>query len=241
LLFVARGGAFLLQVNMDKGYIKVWRQSTENPLYFSEPFTKWQAWIDLLILSNHKDRYVLVRNISIMVKRGQVLAGENFLADRWQWSRGKVRRYLAFLENTVQQIVRHKDNVTTLITILNYEVYQGNGTANSTAGGQQTVQQTDIPKNVKNVKNKESNTPKVVSFKTMSEKQFIDEVNSFTTYTENTRSDFISYWTERNATGKLMKFQMNNTWETSRRLSTWQRNNYQKSNQPTKISTLKEF
>ena len=156
---------------MHRGYIKLWRCSIENRLYFAEPFTKWQAWQDLLIITNHKNTDArVIRGIPIEFKRGQVLAGEEYLANRWKWSRGKVRRFLHFLESeTVQQITRQTvqqtNKVIGIVTILNWEIYQSDSTANSTPNsptldtsngttdGHQTVQQTDTPKNVKNVKN----------------------------------------------------------------------------------------
>lgn len=138
---------------MHRGYIKVYRKCTDNPLYFAEPFTKWQAWIDLLVLANYKERYIAVRGIPILVKRGQVLVGENFLAERWKWSRGKVRRFLEFLEKKVHQIEQQKNNVTTVITIINYHEYQSNDTPKGSADGTTDGQQTDIPNKVKKVKN----------------------------------------------------------------------------------------
>lgn len=129
---------------MHRGYIKLWRSSTDNPLYFSEPFTKFQAWSDLLLLANYKPRKVDVRGILVDVGAGQVLAADDFLAKRWKWSRGKVRRFMSYLSSkTVQQIGQQKDNVCTIYTVLNWSLYQGDGTANNTASsttdGQQTV------------------------------------------------------------------------------------------------------
>jgi uncharacterized phage protein (TIGR02220 family) len=143
---------------MSRGYIKLWRESDGNALYFSEPFDKFHAWIDLLLLANHTERNVCVRGILVTVRPGQVLAGEDFLATRWKWSRGKVRRFMSYLSSkTVQQIVQQKTNICTLITLVNWKLYQTDGTADdtddSTTDGQQTVQQTDTPKNVENVEN----------------------------------------------------------------------------------------
>jgi len=106
----------------------------ENSIWTSEPFTRGQAWVDLLLLSNHSDTFYFKRGNRIDVKRGQVGRSTVELSDRWKWSRGKVERYLKQLENETQ-IEQQKNSVTTLITILNYEEYQGNG--------QQIVQQTD--------------------------------------------------------------------------------------------------
>lgn len=150
------------------GWIKLYRKITENPLYFSEAFTRLQAWIDLLIIANHDESYIYVRGNKVEIKRGQVGKAQDTLADRWKWSRGKVDRFLKELEKS-GQIVRQKNSVMSLISIVNYEVYQCGSTTESTAdkttddtpkdttdgrqiipqSGQQTDQQTDVNKNVK--------------------------------------------------------------------------------------------
>ncbi len=133
------------------------------------PFDRARAWVDLLLLANFTDGTIRKRGIKVAVKRGQVGLSERELADRWGWSRGKVRRFLGELE-TVQQIEPQngpqKNNVTSLITITNYDRYQANEPqnepANSTTNGPQTdhrtLQQPDLlsefaPKNEKKVKN----------------------------------------------------------------------------------------
>jgi hypothetical protein len=109
------------------------------------------------MLANHKKGMIMVRGIPIEIDRGQIGWSEETLAERWKWSRGKVRRYLDFLEKTGQQIVQQKSRVKSLISIVNYDRYQFNDTTNdttdSTTNGHQTVQQTDTNKNDKNVKN----------------------------------------------------------------------------------------
>lgn len=127
-----------------RGWVKLHRASFNNQLYFAEPFTKWQAWCDLLLLANHKEGLFTVRGVVIKVKRGTIGHGVESIAKRWKWSRGKVERFLCFLESQeVRQIVRQKNNVTTLISIINYEKYQSgnnaedntNGTTSSKANG----------------------------------------------------------------------------------------------------------
>lgn len=109
-------------------------------MWLSEPFDRARAWIDLLLLANHQDGYFRVRGVRVNIKRGQVGYGVVALAKRWKWSRGKVKRFLDELESD-QQICQQKNNVTTLITITNYDAYQknkpANDTANETAGEQQ--------------------------------------------------------------------------------------------------------
>ena len=150
------------------GWIKLYRKITENPLYFSEAFTRLQAWIDLLIIANHDESYIYIRGNKVEIKRGQIAKTQDTLAERWKWSRGKVLRFLDELQKS-GQIVQQKSKLITLISIVNYELYQcgsttestSNGTTNNTSDsttdepqtvqqkGQQIVQQTDVNKNVK--------------------------------------------------------------------------------------------
>ena len=136
----------------NNGWIKLHRKIFDNPMYFSEPFTRMQAWIDLLLLANHSGQYFYVRGNRIDVKRGEVAHSMQSLAQRWKWSRGKVLRYISQLENS-QMIVQQKNHVITKLSITNYNTYQSDGTTDSTTDGQQTVQQTDTNKNDKNDKN----------------------------------------------------------------------------------------
>lgn len=148
------------------GWIKLHRQSEWNPLYFAEPFTKWQARCDLILTTSHKDWTIIVRGNIIEIKRGQNWYSEESLASRWKWSRNKVRRFLNYLE-TIQQIEQHKSKVKSVITLINYEKYQWNDTTDDTTERHQTIQQTDTIKNVNNKKNekkKEEDRPPVELF-----------------------------------------------------------------------------
>ena len=143
-----------------EGWVKIHRQIMDNPNYLSEPFCRNMAWVDLILLANHDDNSFRCRGILVKVKRGQIGYTSENLAERWKWSRGKVLRYLTELQKR-GQIVQQKNNVTTLISIIKYEIYQSSGTANNTntdttndtTDSTTERQQTDTNKNVKNDKN----------------------------------------------------------------------------------------
>ncbi len=154
---------------MDRGYIKLWRCIQHNPVWNYEKFSRGQAWLDLIMLANHKDSSVRKRGIKIEVKRGQVGWSERQLADRWQWSRGKVARFLEELENE-QQIIQQNGpqniNVTSLITIVNYEKYQSDEPQNEPQmipqTGRKRAANSTMNKNEKNEKNeKKESIPKI--------------------------------------------------------------------------------
>lgn len=134
------------------GWVRLYRKIEDNFLWFSEPFTKAQAWIDLFLNANHQDSKISIRGNTVTIKRGQLGWSEITMGKRWKWSKNKVRRFLKLLE-TEQQIIQQKDRyITTIITIINYEEHQSDSKTI-----QQTIQQKDsrryINKNDKNDNN----------------------------------------------------------------------------------------
>lgn len=103
-------------------------------MYFAEPFTRMQAFIDLILITNHERTVFFKRGIKITVERGQTVRSEDELALRWKWSRGKVRRFLLELENDTK-IVQQKTRLCNCISIVNYDKYQLGGTTDSTTNG----------------------------------------------------------------------------------------------------------
>lgn len=111
---------------MENSWIRLHRKIMDDPLYFAEPFSKMQAWIDLLLLANFADRVTFIRGNRVTIKRGQVAYSREWFSGRWRWSRGKIDRFLDMLERE-NMIGRQKSAVITCISILNYDAYQDNG------------------------------------------------------------------------------------------------------------------
>ena len=95
---------------MEKGYIKLHRELGDNKVWLSEPFTKGQAWVDLLLLTNYKSSFIRLRNGEmVQINRGECGYSMETLAQRWSWSRGKVKRYFDFLKN--EKMIQQKDQL----------------------------------------------------------------------------------------------------------------------------------
>lgn len=143
-----------------EGYISLHRSLLDNPIFNSEPYTKGQAWVTILMLANYKEGFVQIKNGELIkVERGECGYSELALSDIFKWSRGKVKRFLNLLESEkmIQQKIRSN---RTIIKICNYELYQNrtvndtvNSTVNDTVNGHLTIQQTDI----NNKDNKDNN------------------------------------------------------------------------------------
>lgn len=142
-----------------QGYIKLYRQIAENPIWLIKPFSEGQAWIDLLCLATYDKGFIKSKNGQIIqLERGDCGYSILSLSNRWGWSRGKVTRFLSLLNG--QQMIQQKTyGKHTIINIINFDKYQNrttNDTTNDTTNGQQMIQQTDTINKVKKVK-KEKN------------------------------------------------------------------------------------
>ena len=109
------------------GWIKLWRKFADDPLWVSEPFTKGQAWVDLLLMAQGTENTIFKNGKFMEFQPGTVYKSILELSKRWKWSRNKVSRFLKSLEN--ETMVETKSDTTngTTITIENWEVYQGRG------------------------------------------------------------------------------------------------------------------
>ena len=149
-----------------KGWIKLHRQIQDCWIWTDDDkFDKTHAWIDLLLLANHRDKKIAVDGKPKVITRSQFLTSKKKLADRWNWNIKTVRKFLEILEND-GMITQEVTSRWTTITILNYEVYQDvmdNSMDNSTDTSVDTsmvdtmvgsmVGSMDTNKNDKNIKN----------------------------------------------------------------------------------------
>jgi DNA replication protein DnaD len=108
----------------NSGWIKLYRQLQHNPIWqSSEPFSRRDAWIDLLLLANHEERVIIVNGKKKVIGEGQHWTSYRILADRWHWSYEKVRRYFALLNELDMVRITVTPNGS-LVTIVNYSFFQ---------------------------------------------------------------------------------------------------------------------
>ena len=129
----------------NKGFIMIDRSILEDDMYFSEKFTRMQAYMDLCLLAAFKSRSFYIRGNKVELQPMQVAKSVRDLADRWQWSVNKVRGYLYELEKG-GYIDTQKTSVNQIITIKKYIVVNTqNDTQINTQTDTQNDTQTDTP------------------------------------------------------------------------------------------------
>lgn len=108
-----------------------------------EPVCKRFAWLDLCNLTQHQPVTRMIDYKPVRIERGQFIASERFLAERWRWSRGKVQRFLAYLEHPDVRKIRTVECTRggTIYALPTYEKYA----LGSDDTRQKTVPLTDPP------------------------------------------------------------------------------------------------
>ena len=144
------------------GWVKVSREIQDHWVWDEKPFSKGQAWIDLILLAKHSDGKFLDRRGNLIDgERGHIYRSERSLAERWGWSRKKVSSFLSQLagDNMIEMSKKRASERTTIF-IVNYNEFQSLG-ASKRASGEPVRNQSgtsgepvrNIYKNDKNVKN----------------------------------------------------------------------------------------
>ena len=111
-------------MKLSSGWIKLYRQLQDCWIWLDkEPFDKRSAWVDLLLTANHSDKKILFNGELITVKRGQILTSVRKLSAKWKWSVNKVYRFLKLLESD-EMLQKESDKDRTLLTIVNYSIFQ---------------------------------------------------------------------------------------------------------------------
>lgn len=141
------------------GWIKLHRKIQDHWIYQEKrKFSRYEAWLDLLMLANHKDNKVLLGNELLLVEKGSFITSELKLMERWSWGKGKLRSFLEMLESD-GMIIRKTDRKKTTITICNYSVYHDSEETNRPQADHERTMNglsADTNKNDKNVKNEKN-------------------------------------------------------------------------------------
>ena len=120
------------------------------------------AWMDLVMMVNFADQKLILKNRVITVKRGQTFTSIRKLSERWHWGTKRTRAYLKLLEDLEMATVKATPEGT-LITLVNYSVYQDGGNTNDHTNDHTTDHTTDH-KNKNNKKDKEKKKGKISTF-----------------------------------------------------------------------------
>lgn len=109
--------------NYKTGYIKIYRSLKKHWIWGKDKKTKFEAWVDLLLMASHSGTKEPIGYDLITVNEGQVFTSQEKLSIQWRWDRNAVRKFLDMLQKDSMIIVEPTTKYT-MITICNYDSYQ---------------------------------------------------------------------------------------------------------------------
>jgi hypothetical protein len=142
--------------NDNHGYISLHRKVMKNFLFREKRvFSKFEAWIYILMNANHTDVQILLGNQLIDVKKGSFITSEIKLMEEFLWSKSKLRTFLSLLESQ-SMIEKVSDTKKTTLTVVKYSDYQD---LQTTKKPQKDRQQTtkELRKDTNNNENNDNN------------------------------------------------------------------------------------
>jgi hypothetical protein len=124
------------------GWICLHRDIQAHWLFNFNESDKALAWIDLLLLASHEDNKFMAKGRVVECRRGQIAMSQITLQKRWKMSQNKLKRFLVLLKND-GMIELETNDLTTIITICNYNKYQDNERADGRPLGRPDGRGTD--------------------------------------------------------------------------------------------------
>lgn len=210
------------------GYITISRKLFEHAL-FKEPreFSKFEAWLDLIQECAFEEKNTMVhRGRIIEWGRGQTIASVRYLQQRWKWK--SIDRVSSFLELLRSQGMIKTDNDQGIgrITLCKYDDYNRKTNADRTRTSTQSRHRPDEIKEYKEIKEEERRARETAFYETLI--PFLEK------YGKDMLRAFFNYWSEWNQSQTKMRFELKETWQIEKRLSTWAKRDDQFTKEPEK-------
>lgn len=245
---------------MCNGWIKLHRKILDWEWYDDTNVVR--LFVHFLLLANNTDK----KWRGIEIKKGQLVTSVTALSEQLGLSIKQIRIAIDKLKGT-NEIAIKTTNKFTLVTICKYESYQlseeckgqTEGQAKGQTEGNQTANKGQQHKNNKNIRNKEvikediftnvhiskKDATEVAPIKTIEERKesFRESLRQYIPiYGEQMIREFYDYWSESSENARKFRKEKQTTWDTSKRLARWQKNqrNYGNNNRASATSTREQ-
>lgn len=205
---------------MGKGWVPISRQLQDHWLWNDKPFSKGQAWIDLIMLANHEEVKKPYKNQITTFERGTVSLSLSELSNRWGWSRHKVRDFLNTLKTDAMLDIKRTGKITAIV-IENYAFYNDI----KTAEGQEKDEKRTVCGQFADTNNNDNNDNNIYNNKNARARErfvapTVEEVQAYCTERNNSvdAQRFVDYYT---ANGWMVGKNKMKNWQAAVR--TWER------------------
>lgn len=146
---------------MAYGWISIHRKIQDDWVWNDKPFSRGQAWIDLIMMVNHDDNTIIFDGNLKTITRGSCITSMQKLCDRWGWSNTKVKKFLKNLQEDEKILFKIAPRKATAVTIVNYDKYQGEDISKNITETQQKHNRNITETQQKHINNNDNNVNNV--------------------------------------------------------------------------------
>ena len=214
---------------MFRGYIKVWRKVLDTGILKNHKL--WSFWMWCLLKASHEKHKVLVGYQEVELQEGQFIFGRKNASEELNMSEQNIRTVLKNLEKSKNLTIK-TTNKFSVITILNWELYQGNGNVTNQQTNKELTNNSPATnhkqecKNDKNEKNKNEEGGKKEFLPLPLRFELIEK--DFNPFELKCKKEFLEYWMEKSLNGKKERWQFEKVFDIKRRFRTWLNKNFKK-------------
>jgi hypothetical protein len=199
-----------------EGFILLHRKMLENAIFYKPDY--YQIWTYILLKVNHKDNEFIWNGEKKIVKQGSGIFSQKKISEELKISIGTVHNCLKYLKSESQIEIKTTSKFTE-ITVINWKQYQDFESIF------ENRMKTKRKQNETNKHDKHDNT-------------LIGECQQFIlTYGQEMVDRFLNYWLEKDGKG-ISKWMKQDSWETSRRLVTWKKNDKKFKKETQKVNAI---
>ena len=230
-----------------EGYIKLHRGILESSIFASQIGLK--IWIWILLKANYTEKFVPIKigkgESILKVERGSFVFGRFKAEEELNIDGSTVYKWLKKLESE-QMITINSNSHYSIVTVCKYDSYQTVDIDKVATTKQPRNNHVTAIEQPRNTTNKEKNTEEEKEYykdaaKAATQKRVEDFKKSLYPfvgkYDKETVKHFFDYWSELNKTQTKMLWELKPTFEISKRLATWERNNNKFTNEKSEQQT----
>lgn len=208
------------QENYGLGWISLYRSIKNHWIFENDKWFKW--WVLILFEVNHSESKITVGYKVHNLKKGQSAKSIRTWANLFNCGTKQATNFFNLLEKDemiTREILGKGKQSTTLINITNYNNYQDQEKRKRHSKGNAKETQEKRKRHTDNNDNNYNNDNKGIR-----EGGFKKQVFEHTQFSNDILTSFFNYWSESNPKGKKLKFEMEKTFDISKRLATWNKN-----------------
>lgn len=206
---------------MDEGSILLARGILNSQVFAHQ--TALKIWIWCLCRATFKERFVSVKigkgETTVKLKPGEFIFGRFKAEEELGIDGSTIYKWMQKFASSDFDMVKIQSNSQySIISICNWQTYQYLNGKRVTTKEQPKNNQVTAEEQPSNTNNKDNNGNNVE----LRSASFISEVYAYQNqYSPELLKAFSNYWTEKNKSGTKMRFEIQPTFEISKRLATW--------------------